>query len=63
MCVDAGKEVREHGACWAGHRDTRLAAAALLAAVGLLALQKHGASTRGGCRGQALQIVNHSEVR
>lgn len=34
-----------------------------LAAGGLSALQKHGSSTRGECKGQELQIVNHSEVR
>lgn len=57
------KEVRGQGACWGGHEDTRLAADSLLAAIGLLVLQKHGSSTRGECKGQELQIVNHSEVR
>lgn len=43
--------------------DARLAADPQLAAVGLWILQKQGSSTRGDCKGQELQIVNHSEVR
>lgn len=54
---------RGQGACWGGCEDTRLAADLLPAAIGLYVLQKHGSSTRGECKGQELQIVNHSEVR
>lgn len=57
------EEGRGWGACWGGREDTRPAADLLLAATGLLVLQKQGSSTRGGCQGQELQIVNHSEVR
>lgn len=57
------EEGRGQGACGGGQQDTRLAADLLLAAIGLLVLQKHGSSTRGECKGQELQIVNHSEVR
>lgn len=46
-----------------GQEDIRLAADPPLAATGLLVLQKQGSSTRGGCQGQELQTVNHSEVR
>lgn len=57
------KEGRGQGACWGGCKDTRLAADPLPAAIGLLVLQKHGSSTRGECKGQELQIVNHTEVK
>lgn len=46
-----------------GREDTGLAADQLPDAVGWLVLQKHGCSTRGECKGQELQIVNHSEGR
>ena len=48
---------------WGGREDTRPEGDPLLAVIALLVLQKQGSSTRGGCQGQELQIVNHSEVR
>lgn len=57
------REVKGQGACWGGHEDASFVADVQLAAIGLLVLQKHGSSTRGECKGQELQIVNHSEVR
>ena len=66
MYVDAGQAQRGRErvrSLLGGQEDTRPAADPLLAATGLLVLQKQGSSTRGGCQGQELQIVNHSEVR
>ena len=64
--VDAGQAQRGKErvrSLQGGQEDTRPAADLLLAATGLLLLQKQGSSTRGGCQGQELQTVNHSEVK
>lgn len=58
-----GAEGRGQGALPRKPTRYKLAADRLLAPSGLLVLQKHGSSTRGECKGQELQIVNHSEVR